>query len=384
MVAAVRGGRSMRWVAQRFRVSLLTVQRWFQRAKDLRLDRVDFSNRPAGPRQPANRVAQKVEDRVLTIRRQLREESNLGEFGAAALRRELLGRGRKDVPALATINRILERRGALDARGRVRRPAPPPGWYLPDVAATLAEIDLFDIVSGLLIPGGPEVEVFNTISLHGGLVGSWPGSAIHARTVREAILGHWRQFGLPDYAQFDNDTRFQGPHQHPDVISSVMRLCLSLQVVPVFVPPRETGFQATLESFNGRWQAKVWARFHHESLQALRAQSAKYVAACRKNGARRIEAAPERRPFPKGWQLDLQAHPPGRLLLLRRTTDRGEVQLLGHTFLLDPLWPHRLVRCEVDLHRGAIRCYALRRREPQVQPMLRAIAYTLPFRRFRE
>src|SRR4029453_6505337 len=100
------------------------------------------------------------------------------------------------------------------------------------------------------------------------LVGSWPGAAIHASTVREAILGHWRQFGLPDYAQFDNDTRFQGPHQHPDVISSVMRLCLSLQVVPVFVPPRETGFQATIESFNGRWQAKVWARFHHESLPA--------------------------------------------------------------------------------------------------------------------
>ena len=86
MVAAVRSGRAMRWVARKFRVSLLTVQRWFQRAKGLRLDRVDFSDRPAGPRQAANRVARKVEDLVLTTRRDLRKERDLGEFGAAAIR----------------------------------------------------------------------------------------------------------------------------------------------------------------------------------------------------------------------------------------------------------------------------------------------------------
>jgi hypothetical protein len=52
----VRGDRSLRWVARQFRVSLLTVQRWFQRAKHQRLDWVDWSDRPAGPRQPANRI----------------------------------------------------------------------------------------------------------------------------------------------------------------------------------------------------------------------------------------------------------------------------------------------------------------------------------------
>ena len=384
MVAAVRSGSSMRRVARRFRVSLLTVQRWFHRAKGWRLDRMDFSDRPDGPRCGPHRFSRKMEDRVLTIRRQLREESDLGEFGAAAIGRELLRLGRGPVPSLPTLNRILRRRGAFDSRCRVRRPAPPRGWYLPDVAAGRAEIDQFDIVSGLLIQGGPEVEVLNTISLHGGLVGSWPTAAINAKVVREVILRHWREFGLPDYAQFDNDTRFQGPHQHPDVISSVMRLCLSLKVVPLFVPPRETGFQATIESFNGRWQAKVWARFHHESLEALEVQSAKYVAACRKNGASRIESAPQRRPFPKRWHLNLQAHPCGRMVFLRRTTEPGEVNLLGHSFLVDPLWPHRLVRCEVDLNQAVIRVYALRRREPKAQPLLRAIPYTWLFRRFRE
>jgi hypothetical protein len=36
----------------------------------------------------------------------------------------------------------------------------------------------------------------------------------------------------------------------------------------------------------------------------------------------------------------------------RRTTEHGTVQLPGHTFTVAPLWPHRLVRCEVDLAAG--------------------------------
>jgi hypothetical protein len=80
-------------------------------------------------------------------------------------------------------------------------------------------------------------------------------------------------------------------------------------VIPVFVRPRATGFQAAIEGFKGRWQAKVWARFHHDSLGALQAQSARYVAAHRQRAAASLEGAPARCPFPRRWQLDLQAHP---------------------------------------------------------------------------
>jgi hypothetical protein len=154
--------------------------------------------------------------------------------------------------------------------------------------------------------------------------------------------------------------------------------------VPVFAPPRESGFQAAIESLNGRWQAKVWARFQHESLEALQAQSANYVAASRARGAVRLEGAPARRPFPADWQLDLQAHPQGQIVYLRRTTEQGTVHLLGHTFTVDVLWPHRLVRCEVDLDGETIRFYRLRRRDPDQQPLVAEVAYVLPRRRFRE
>ena len=376
-MAAVRQGASLRAVAREFHVSLLTVQRWVHRAEGQRLDRVDWADRSHAPHHD-HRTAPSLEDLVLTVRGALKATSDLGEYGAAAIRRELLARGVSAAPAVRTIGRIVDRRGALDARTRVRRPPPPPGWYLPEVASGHAELESFDIVEGLVIQGGPHVEVLNGISLHGGLVASWPRAAITAQTATDALIEHWQEVGLPAYAQFDNDTRFQGPHQHADVIGRVIRLCLSLDVVPVFVPPRETGFQAAIESLNGRWQMKVWVRFHHDSLAALQAQSARYIAASRLRAAVRIEAAPPRRPFPRPWRLNLQGPPRGRLVFLRRTSGQGSVSLLGHTFGVAPLWPHRLVRGEVDLDAGAIRFFALRRRAPDQQPLLREVPYSLP------
>src|SRR5262249_56745708 len=116
----------------------------------------------------------------------------------------------------------------------------------------------------------------------------------------------------------------------------VARPGLSWGVPRVFARPRETGFQAAIEGFNGLWQAKVWARFEHASLEGLQAQSARYVTAHRRRAAARIEAAPARRPFPPRWRLDLQAHPQGRLVFLRRGNPPGQAEVLGRAFAVDP------------------------------------------------
>lgn len=381
MVAAVRAGVPMRAVARKFGVSLLTVQRWVQRAGGRRLDRVDWRDRPHTPHR-IRRTAPAVEARVLELRGTLRDTSVLGEFGAVAIRQALQERGHARVPSIRTIGRILERRGALEGRRRVRRPPPPLGWYLPAVLTARVELDSFDIIDGLVIAGGTDVEVLTGLSLHGGLPAAWPSPPLRAATIVELLLEHWRACGMPGYAQFDNDTRFQGAHQFPDTLGRVSRLCLSLGIVPVFTPPREPGFQAAVESYNGRWQAKVWTRFHHRTLPMLQTRSAHYVAALRARRAARIEAAPARRPFPARWRLDLQARPCGCMVFLRRTTELGAVELLGHRWRVDRSWPHRLIRAEVDFEANLMRFYGLRRHAPADHRLLRQIRYVYPRRGF--
>lgn len=376
----MRSGESQRSVAKRLRLSLATVQYWIARASGRALDAVDWRDRPPIARS-TGRVATSVEDRVLRARYFLRERTALGEFGARAIHEHLRSRQRV-VPSVRTIGRILERRGALDRGARVRRPPPPSGWYLRDVAEREAELDSFDTVMGLVIADGPEIEVLNGISLHGGTVVSWPTTGVKARDVVAFLVEHWGDLGLPDYAQFDNDTRFQGAHQFTDSFGRVTRLCLSLGVVPVFAPPREPGFQGPIESYNGRWQAKVWARFRHASLAALTRRSDEYVRAHRLRNATRADAAPARRPFPKRWRFELRAPLRGRIVYIRRTNDRGVVDMLGRRFAVHASWIHRLVRAEIDLDKHKIDFYALRRRDPDSQPLLRTAPYEPPTRPF--
>jgi hypothetical protein len=345
---------------------------------------VDWQDRSHAPEAP-HRTEAVIEDLVLTVRAELEQVSDLGFHGAEAIHEALKGRQVDPLPSIRTIHRILERRGALDGQRRTRRPAPPPGWHLPEVASKRRELDSFDVVEGLVIKDGPQVEVLNGVSLHGGLAASWPVEAsVTAKLVVESLIEHWRASGLPGYAQFDNDTIFQGTHAHPDVIGRVSRLCLSLEVVPVFVVPREFGFQSMVENYNGMWQAKVWARFQHGSLLDLQGHSQRYVTALRRHRADRIEPGPRRRAFPKSWRLNLQSRPRGRIVYVRRTSATGTVEVLGRVFEGDSHWLNRLVRVEVDLDGDKIRIYRLRRREPQDQPLLKELDHHVKSRRFSE
>jgi hypothetical protein len=358
------------------------VSYWVAQARGKRLDRVSLSNRKPG--RPWNRTAAEVEQRILSVRSSLREESVLGEYGpdaiGLALREEAM---LEQVPARATIARVLARHGALDGTHRQRRPAPPKGWYLSDLAAGRAELDSFDFIEDLKIADGPLVAALTATSLHGGLPDVWIMVPVRARSTLDALLERWRREGLPRYAQFDNDPVFQGAHAFADSVGRVSRLCLALGVIQVFAPPREPGFQNAIEGFNGLWQSKVWQRHHFPDVATLEAISARYIAAFRAKTASRREAAPGRRPFPRGFRLDLNAPLTGTMIFLRRSDEHGAVHLVGKAFLVDKQWVHRLVRCEVDFTHRRIRFYALRRRDPHDQPLLRELPYLRADKPFR-
>ena len=382
MVAAVRHGQTQRAVARRFGVHLGHLQYWLARTRGQALAQVDWLDQSTAPRQQGRQTHVRLQQRVLALRQELRL-GDLGFIGAQAIHDALrAGSSKAKLPALRTIGRILKAHGALDGVRRVRRSAPPAGWYLPDVAAGTAELDAFDVIEDLPLEAGPKLDVLTTRALWGSVCGAWVSAALRARWLCARLEIHWRQHGCPTYAQFDNDARFQGTHTHPDVLGQVIRCCLSLGVTPVFAPPREHGPQNLNESFNPLWQQKVWQRFHHAHPRAFQATSDRFVAAYRQRRAVRDDQAPGRRKFPKRWTLDLQARPRGTVIYLRRTDDTGAIRVLGHRWAVEALWVQRLVRAAVDLDAHQIRCYRLRRRAPVEQPLAKTFKYVFPKKHF--
>ena len=278
MVRLVRLGKSMHSVAEELKVGPSTVWRWAHRADGQRLDRADFAARKPG--RAWNRTDAKLEQRIVELRHGLAATA-LGESGARAIHNALRAEAPPRLPSEATINRVLSRRGLQDGAHRIRRPAPPKGWYLPQVMAGTVELDSFDFIEDLKIADGPLVNVLTAKSLHGALTDAWMLDRLSARASVPLLLGRWRRDGLPGYAQFDNDTVFQGAHQFPDTVGRISRLCLALGVIPVFAPPVEHGMQNGIESFNALWQAKVWHRYRFSSVAELQARSDVYIVAHR-------------------------------------------------------------------------------------------------------
>ncbi len=382
MVRLVRSGVSQREVARRYKVSVSTVSNWVKHSAGQRLDRVDFAD--SKPGRAWNRTPKRMEQRIISLRAKLRDHSILGEYGARAIQAALASAGdNQALPSVITIHRVLHRYGMLDTARRVRHSAPPKGWYLPAVLAGDADLDCFDFIEDLKIAEGPLVSVLTAKSLHAGSADAWVMPQRSADQAARCLLQRWQRDGLPHYAQFDNDTIFQGAHQFADTVGRISRLCLALDVIPVFVAPFEHGMQNMIEGFNALWQAKVWQRYRVASAQELQLRSDRYIEADRLRRRAQAEQAPARRRLPSGFKLDLQARLRGQMIYIRRTDPRGRVHLLGQTFHVSQDWLHRLVRCEVDFDRHVIHCFALRRRVPQEQPLLTEIPYWRPHKPFK-
>ena len=382
MVELNRQGWSLRRIAMHLGVSKDTVKKWIERANDKRLDRVDFSDHRSQKKTTHNRISSAVEQCIIDTRQYLKKYSPLGEFGAEAIHRAMEADGCFCLPSVRTINNVLKRNGLLDSNSRIRFPAPPPGWYIPEVCTQQAEMDCFDYIEDLRLTGNLGFAfVLNAVSLHGSLANSWTCPRMSAEFTASRVLEHWKQYGRPAYVQFDNGPVFNGPPK-PNQLGRVSRMCLELGTTVVFTIPRNTGPQAKIERFNLQWQNSVWNRFTFSDWDALNFQNEAFLAAYRQKNAAKIANAPQRFPVPKDWQTSYPTDVQGKIIYLRQTDQNGNVTILGQNYPVDPNWTLRLVRCDVDLTNNQINIYRLRRRAYNDQPLLQTIEYKFPRRKF--
>ena len=107
-------------------MALGTAAYWITRVRGRRLNRALFAN--SKPGRASNRTPRPLQRLILDTRRELREQSALGEYGLEAIQGALAQKvASEQIPGRTTIYEILERHGVFDAAHRRRRPPPPKG-----------------------------------------------------------------------------------------------------------------------------------------------------------------------------------------------------------------------------------------------------------------
>jgi hypothetical protein len=131
--------------------------------------------------------------------------------------------------------------------------------YRPHPDATFPDaVHATDIITRW-ITGGEVVQTFNTVDVYSNDAYSTSHATKTAATACEHLLQTWQQVGVPNVAQFDNESAFSGGN-HPWVLGKVVRLCLYMGIDVLFIPLGEADYNSPVETFNHLWAQQFWGR----------------------------------------------------------------------------------------------------------------------------
>jgi putative transposase len=319
----------------------------------------------------ARRIPPELERMILSIRRRLQNHSapaaRYSLFGAQAIRAELKALDVRPLPAVRTIERVLQRNGLTSPRVRFAPLLPRQEHPGPQARASnrLHEVDL---VGPIYLKGSPRryyIWVGKDI-FDGAVCLRLAGSRRMDEVLR--FLGEcWKDLGLPEQVQIDNARELSGWGPAARRLSRVIRLCLHLGVEPVFIPKGEPQFNGSIENFNGWFQPRLFQRrfrwpgeLRRELARLQEAVNTQHVHP-RLNGLTpaqhrrdlRLRELPTSFVVPTG-RLRLSE---GRATSICRVSPAGTVTVLSQSFFVGKRHRGLYLRLVIDTGRGRLTAY---------------------------
>jgi hypothetical protein len=201
--------------------------------------------------------------------------------------------------------------------------------------------------------GGERVQTFNTVDVYSNDVSSSSHGAKTALCACKHLLQTWQQLGIPDVAQFDNESAFSGGN-HPWVLGRVVRLCLYLGIDVLFIPLGEADYNSPVETFNHLWAQRFWGRHHFTRRRDVSRVQRAFLAWYRTE-----YVAPRQPDTPERMRLGTRLHTlgprdatglPHRLPIcaghvhaVRRVSPEGRVRFLNQTLRVGKRYRERYV-----------------------------------------
>lgn len=333
------------------------------------LARYQIGGRPAlasqsrAPHTVHNRTPREVEAAIARVRRAITsgEDPKLryANVGADSIAIELEHAG-VTPPSRSTINRILKRYDLMQPRPHRKQKLKLPDDYPWPCAQQPNQIHLFDFVTRVIV-GGCHFYACNLLDQ----ARRWPYlAAIPSKTaeaVCQFLVSAWQEVGLPNALYLDNDAVWRGSGSGQRTFSRVVRLCLSLGVQVIFIPPYTPQANPIIESFNAVWDRNFWQRTEFLNLEHVCSELPHFQWYCRHrrplaefDHQTADQIYPEFEPTlltaeftaHRQRRLPLTA---GRLHFIRFVTQEGTFAILNETWRLDPhQWAAKTIRATVD------------------------------------
>ena len=261
--------------------------------------------------------------------------------GAIAIHQEMDKRRFQDIPALRTINRILNERHLTKPKAKSRRPKSGKFYpvLLPRHPNHRHELDL---VTPRYISGYGKVVSINRIDAFSSHVNLGIYEAKGADSILEFLIEDWKAFGIPAYLQLDNEASFRGGMYHPRSIGKLIRFCLNFGVQILFIPWEEPWRNPLIENFNGHFNRLLWQKKRFQNPDHLRTEARRFLLKINSYQSYRKDRFSKAQPvshtlrfLPENFRFDPAFPLPitkGKLHFVRLVEEAGTITLLNESF----------------------------------------------------
>jgi len=197
------------------------------------------------PKHFAVKTPDTIEQTVIEIRKHLTNNA-YSQKGAISILYEFERLGIRP-PSLATINRILKRNNLIgqNPAKEVKHKEYPSYFF---------NVQQMDLIGPKYIKGGFKFYfycIIDTSTHHGGV---YPIRTKSALDIAPCLIDFWKNYGMPDFLQMDNELSFRGSNRHPRGLGTLLRVAISNKVTPIFTPPAEPWRNGIIEKFNDNVQ----------------------------------------------------------------------------------------------------------------------------------
>lgn len=223
------------------------------------------------PRRVHNRTPVEIEEAVIRARKEL-QATKYAQIGVNAINWQLHLQGISALPS-STIKRILKREGLQ----RKKEPYIPKGKVYPKPEALCSNnIHQADLVGPRFIKGDGRFYSLNVMDIYTHRISINPSRRKDDESMAKSLIQTWKNLGMPDFLQMDNELSFRGSNRYPHSLGLVLRLCLSLGIQPIFIPQREPWRNGEIESFQDTFDKAFFRSQRFYSFKELCLEAPKF------------------------------------------------------------------------------------------------------------
>ena len=333
------------------------------------------------PKNPHRLTDQKLEELIVNIRKKL-EDTKYAQIGAAAISWELK-KLKLEPPPTWTINRILKRHSLIKKKKKGYQAK---GKAYPGLEADFPnKVHQVDLIGPRVLASKERFYSLNAMDISRHKVKINPIKNRNADCVIGSLLQNWQKLGLPCFIQFDNQQVFSGSDRRPRWLSRVIKLCLSLDIEPVFIPFREPWRNGEIERFNDTWDKKFFRTQHFEDFNHLVREAEifedfhnSYHRYNVLKGATPNEFEKKNsfkpRPLPPGFIFE-ESDPlsNGKIHLVRFIRSNLALNVFGEKLILEPSCQYEYVTATIYVKEQVLRVFLF-------ENLIKEIKYTIPKR----